>query len=163
MDSLFLNLANILKRQHEAVEELLEIARRHNLALRQNDMTDILATANKQEELSRKLSEQDKRREGIQRKLAEKYGLDGRPALKNLLPYTSGAAAVELGEISRSLRESLAQVGEIKDLNCMLARSGQAITGQLLESFRLKSWYTYAGSGRMKDRGKLVSIMDKTI
>lgn len=163
MESLFLSLAKILKRQNKTVNELLETARHHNLALRQNDMTAMLATANKQAELSFKLSEQDKRREGIQRKLAEKYGLDESPSLKGLLPHAAGTAAIELGELSRSLKESLAQVRDIKNLNYMLARSGQTITDQMIRAFSPKSGNTYIGSGRMKDRDKRISIMDKTI
>lgn len=158
-----MNLAKILKRQKKAVDELLETARRHNLALRQNDIAAVLATANKQEELSRKISEQDKRREEIQSKLAEKYGLDGSPSLKRLLPHATVTAAMELGELSRSLKESLVQVRDIKNSNDMLASSGQIITEQIIGAFRPKSGNTYLGSGRMKDRDKLISIMDKTI
>lgn len=158
-----MNLAKILKRQNKIVDELLETARRHNLALRQNDIATVLATANEQEELSRKLSKQDKKREEIQSKLAIKYGLDGSPSLKSLLPYVSGTAAIELSELSRSLRESLMQVSDIKNSNYILASSGQIITGQIIGAFRPKSGNTYLGSGKMKERDKLISIMDKTI
>lgn len=161
MESLFLSLAKILKRQNKTVNELLETARHHNLALRQNDMTSVLATANKQAELSFKLSEQDKRREGIQRKLAEKYGLEGNPSLKGLLPHAAGTAAIELGDLSRSLKDSLKQVSDIKDSNYMMAKSAQMITEQMIRSFRPKSGSTYLGSGRMSD--KPTSIVDKTI
>lgn len=157
-----MNLAKILKRQNKIVDELLETARRHNLALRRNNTTAVLTTANEQEELSRKLNEQDRKREEIQRKLAVKYGLDGRSSLKRLLPH-AGAAAMELGELSRSLKENLKQVSDIKNSNDMLARSGQLITDQLIRAFSPKSGNTYMGSGRMKDRDKLISIMDKTI
>lgn len=162
MNYLFLNLAKILKKQNKTINELLEAARRHNLALRRNNITAVLTTANEQEELSRKLNEQDRKREEIQRKLAVKYGLDGRSSLKRLLPH-AGAAAMELGELSRSLKENLKRVSDIKNSNDILARSGQLITDQLLRAFKPKNGNTYLVSGKMKDRDKQISIVDKTI
>jgi VIT1/CCC1 family predicted Fe2+/Mn2+ transporter len=163
MESLYLSLSKILKLQNQTITELLEAARDHNIALRKNDITVILATAYKQEEISRKLKDQDKRREETQKKLADKYGLDKQPSLNMLLSYASKTTAGELIELSRSLKASLMQVSEIKDLNNILARRGQIMSEQMIRMLRPKSESTYMGSGKIKNRDKLLSIVDRTI
>jgi hypothetical protein len=163
MESLFLNLAKIMKKQNHTMNELLETAREHNLALRKNDTVAVLATAYKQEELSRKLKEQDRKREETQSKLASKYGLGEQPSLNTLIAHISGTAAGELSELSRSLKESLMQVCEIKDLNNILARRGQIMTEQLIRILRPKCGSTYLGSGKVKNRDKLLTLVDRTI
>ena len=163
MESLFLNLAKILKKQNQTITELLDAAMEHNLALRKNDTVAVLATAYKQEELSRKLKEQDKKREETQKKLASQYGLGERPSLNMLLTHASKKAARDLSELSHSLKESLQQVSEIKNLNNILARRGQIMSEQLLRMLRPKSGSTYMGSGKIKNRDKLLSLVDRTI
>lgn len=163
MESLFFNLSNILKLQNQTIVEILDAAREHNKALRKNDIAVILATAYKQEELSRKLKDQEKRRVEALKKLAVKYGLGEKPTLNMLLSYASETTAGELNELSRSLKNSLQLVSEMRDLNYVLARRGQIITEQLLRKVRPKSGGTYLGSGKMKDHGKLLSVVDRTI
>ncbi|MFX4261979.1 flagellar protein FlgN [Pelotomaculum propionicicum] len=156
-------MSKILKLQNQTIAELLEAARAHNTALRKNDIKLILATAYKQEEISRKLIDQDKRREATQKKLADKYGLGGQPTLNMLLSHASEITARELDKLSRSLKASLTQVDEMKNLNNILARRGLIMTEQLMRILRPKSGSTYMGSGKMKDRGKLLSVLDRTI
>lgn len=163
MESLFINLSKILKLQNQALAELLEAARAHNNALRKNDIKLILATAYKQEEITRKLIDQDKRRAEIQKKLAVKYGLGEKPTLNVLLSHASKATAGELKDLARSLKASLKQVDEMKKFNNILARRGLIMTEQMIRILRPKSGSTYMGSGKMKERGKLLSVVDRTI
>jgi flagellar biosynthesis/type III secretory pathway chaperone len=163
MEYLFSNLAKILKKQNQTLSELLDAAMEHNLALRKNDTVAVLATAFKQEELSRKLKEQDKKREETQRKLASQCGLGEQPTLNMLLTHASKTTARDLSELSHSLKESLQQVGEIKNLNNILARRGQIMTEQLIRMLRPKSGSTYMGSGKIKNRDKLLTLVDRTI
>lgn len=163
MESTFASLSKILARQNQTAAALLAAAREHNLALRRSDAGAILATASKQEELSLQLEDQDREREEIRGKLAAAYGLDKQPALSQLLPYASEMAAAELKEFSRSFKEILTQLGEIKDLNNMLARRGKFITEQLLRALRPKNGGAYLESGKIEDHGKPLPIMDKTI
>lgn len=163
MESLFASLSKILQKQNQTIVELLAAAREHNTALRKNDIAAILATAYKQEELSRKIKDQEKRRVETQKKLAARYGMGEPPTLKMLLPHAAEKTAGELTELSRSLKANLTQVDEIKNLNKILAGHGQIITEQLLRTVRLKSGSTYLGSGKMDNHGKPLSIMDRTI
>lgn len=163
MESLFLDLSEILRQQDQVVSSLLEAAREHNLALRNNNTEAILQAVQKQEKLLVSLQQQDNQREEIQQRLAGHYDLAQPVVLDKLLPYAASSTAVTLKRLFEHIKENAMHLGEINRLNSMLAKNGLVFTEKLKRILLLGNCSTYAGSGEMKKEVKPHSILNKTI
>lgn len=158
-----MNLVKILKQQDKTLAELLKIAEEHNQVLRHNDTGAVLATASKQEGLSKKLKSQDRKLEEAKCKLAGVYGVADKSVLSQFAKYAPEPLAAELAKVSHTLREKLLRLGEINRLNKVLARRGQEFTEKLIGIMALGGGNIYMGSGRLKKENKPLRIFDATI
>lgn len=163
MEPLLNDLRQILNGQNEVVDGLLAAAKEHNQALRDNDHVTIMSSVQKQERLSGKLRELDRRREEVQRQLARVCGLGDQVVLSKLLPHAPAPAAAELGRLAGELKEKLVELDEVNQLNGVLARRGLQFTQQLSRILTPGGSSTYQGSGQLRKEGKPLSILDKTI
>jgi flagellar biosynthesis/type III secretory pathway chaperone len=166
MESLFFDLIEILKQQEQIIASSLATAKEHNLGLRNNDANVILAVVKKQEALSKKLQAQDRRREAIQQQLAQYCGLDKQAGLTVLLQYAPVSVptvARDLEQLAITLKESIAQLFEINQLNAVLAKRGLMFTEHLRKIIFPVNNNTYLGSGALNKESKPLSVFDKTI
>lgn len=164
MESLFINLIELLKLQNNTVKALLDASEKHNQAMQQNDASAMLAVVKKQESLAALLTQQDKKREMVQDQIAKLLGIEGRPNLSQLLEQTpESEAKTELIQISDQIKENLTQLDDLNRLNNVLAKRGLIFAQQLRNLIQPKEGNTYQGTGEIKNQDKPVSMIDKTI
>ncbi|NQS76327.1 MAG: flagellar protein FlgN [Peptococcaceae bacterium] len=166
MQSLYFDLRQVLEKQGNVVNSMVEATQEHNQALQNSDSVEILATVARLEELSQRLQGLDKEREKLQGHLARRHGLQGDVTLQQLWSHIKvPAVANDLDMLSAGLQKDLEQLAVVNQLNNMLAQRGLAFTKQLMRTIN-PGCDTYAGGGQLKtetnDRA-VISIIDKTI
>ncbi|NLI13194.1 flagellar protein FlgN [Pelotomaculum propionicicum] len=163
MESLFLNLIRILKQYDQTLAELLKTTEEHNLALRHNDVSEVLSTANRQDGLSRELKGQRRKLEETKRQLAGICCLPEKAVLSDFARSAPGPLAAELAELAQSIKEKILRLDEINIINRVLSRRGQIFTSKLVKIIARSGGGTYLGSGRLKNESKPLRIFDATI
>lgn len=164
MEPLFYELATILEQQGEVVKKQLEAARAQNQALRKLDTAALDAAVKELEELTSNMSNLDRQREEVQRKLEQALHLRDGATVSELLPKAPLELLFKLKGLTRELRKDLRKLDEMSELNNLLTTRAMQINDHYLEI--LKSGgekKTYQNSGTLKQENRPTAVLDKTV
>lgn len=132
MDSLFFSLIQVLGQEREILAEMLVEARKHNVALRQNDAEALRDVTGREEMLAGLLKPKDRRREEIHAGLEAALGLPAGTPLSGLLPSAPEQHRERLSQITVELREIVREVARLVELNSILTRRAMHFNEQIL-------------------------------
>jgi len=163
LESLFLDLRQILEQQKNTLKQLLDTARDHNRALRQLELPALREAVRSEEEITSILRRQEEKRSAIASQLADQLGL---PEDAVLSAFIDRAPALIQGEMLRLLDEMACVAGELPEIsriNGLLAKQALRVNGMLLRAFGAAGSQLYTPGGVTRQEQQLVSLVDKEI
>lgn len=164
MESLIIELLEILRQQDETLSNLLATAREHTAAMTQNAPAAILPVVKQSESLINQLKRQDAKREEIEKQIAREANAEGQITLSQLLGNIGDSQCkAELEQLAEGLKAKFNELAEINKLNGIMAKRGLLFAEQLRNIMQPKTGNTYQETGQVQGRHKSISMMDKTI
>lgn len=164
MDSLFSDLILVLGREREVLKEMLDAARKHNNALRLNDIEVLKDVTVNEERLNGRLKTEDLRREEIHLSLVTALGLPRETPLSGLLPYAPGRQGESLSRITSELKEIARGAARLVELNGILTRRAMQFNEQILRLVNTGYYETYQSYGTFTFPAKCQPLLiNKTV
>ncbi len=163
-ESLFKELAQILTKQGEIIKEQLQASNDQNLALRQLDTESLDAAVKRLDELAEQMSEQDRLREQVQRKLEKILHLQPDVTVAEMLPKAPLEIIFKLKELTAELKDNMRRLEEINSVNNLLTKRALQVNTDLLELLKTGGHkQTYQDTGLLKDNGRTNAMLNKTV
>lgn len=163
MESLFLELKNILEIQKQSLEQLLDTARVHNRALRQLNTEVLNLILRKEEEITALIRKQDKKRESITENMAQKLGLPKDITLNGLVAKAPLTIKEALNDLVDSVNHLVLELTEINGINGALSKQAMRFNEMLLKVIAPVKNQVYAPGGRMTEDNQSVLLLDKKV
>lgn len=164
MDSLFSDLIRVLGREREVLIEMLDAARKHNNALRQNEIEVLKDVTVNGERLNGRLKTEDHRREEVHLSLVTALDLPCETPLSGLLPYAPGQHRESLSRITSELKEIAREVARLVELNGILTRRAMQFNEQILRLVKPGYSETYQSYGTFTFPAKCQPLLiNKTV
>ncbi|KJS76645.1 MAG: hypothetical protein JL56_05105 [Desulfotomaculum sp. BICA1-6] len=164
MEPLFIELTRILTEQGQIIKEQLKASQAQNLALRRLDTESLEAAVTRLDRLTEQMSEQDRLREQVQRKLESALNLRQDATVIEMLPKAPLEIIFKLKGLTRVIRKDMRQLDELNGINNLLTKRALQVNEGLLEL--LKSGgrkQTYQNSGELKQNDRPNAVLNKTV
>jgi len=151
-------------RQKELLQEMLEAARRHNLALRQNDLALLKDAISLEEDLSNKLKAEKGQEEKIQTALREKLSLPADAPWSAMVAALPGDLSARLSGLAGEMRGIAGEIAGVVELNRILTHQAMHFNTQLLNLLRAAPNSMYKSDGKSFGAASLSSaLINKTV
>lgn len=161
---LFKELMRVLAKQGEIIREQLQASCDQNLALRRLDTESLAAAVKRLDELATQMSELDRLREQVQRKLENIFHLQQDVTVTKMLPKAPLETIFKLKELTAKIQNDLRQLEEVNGVNNLLNRRALQVNTELLALFKTGGRkQTYQDTGHLKDNGQTNAMLNKTV
>lgn len=156
------DLIEVLKEQRETIRELLELADRQFIALKQNDLDELSSITALLEFKGRKLALLEKRRREIMIDYTQKLGTEI-TYLSELLPWVGAYEKEELQSLSFEIKNLHQKLDEIQQLNHLLLKQGLAYAERVLSIFPKQETEVYGKSGNLQRLSTISGMLNKSV
>jgi flagellar biosynthesis/type III secretory pathway chaperone len=163
MESLCFALSQALQRQGEILQEMLAATRAHNQSLRQNDVVALQKIIGQEEEITKRLKEEDRKRKKAHTALANKFDLTGETSLSQLLPRLPALHRARLAHLATELKNTAGEIAGLVELNGILTRQALQFNEMLLKLLQPVHNSTYQPDGKSALEVGRPSLINKTV
>jgi len=164
VESLIHDLIQVLERQKGLLQEMLEAARHHNLALRQNDLALLKDAISQEEELSTQLKAGELQQGQIQMALREKLNLPEDAPWSTMVAGLPESFKAGLSGLAGEMRGIAGAIAEVVELNRILTHQAMHFNSQLLHLLKAAPNSMYQPDGKSSGFANLSSaLINKTV
>jgi len=163
LEKLFFSLKDILEKQKQLLEQLLNAARDHNRALRQLEADALPEILRREEGLASGMRIYEEKRKDIAGKLAGNLGIDGDAPLTRFIEKAPAACKEELNMLLASMRDLVYETAGVNGLNEALTRQAVSFNAMMMKALGAVDSQVYAPDGRRIEHNRSLSMLNKEV
>jgi len=152
------DIIEILNKQNEHINELLELAGEQLQALKRDDLDEIKYITSQQEYIGRQLAVLEQQRRVILEQYSQEFEIDINN-FSELQMYTSKDVFAEIQKIRDEIINGCQKIKEKQGLNALLLKQGLKYTERMMGVLNGKKSFIYGKTGDIQSAGN-IGIVD---